>query len=82
MKAILNLKNVRTVKVFGMEDFIPKVVKLIVNYFNNEPSFEHIVVLTELCDGSKKQKKERVEKAYNDIKQALLKGEKYVEIEL
>ena len=82
MKAILNLKNVRTVKVFGLEDFIPKVVKLIVNYFNNEPSFEHIVVLTELCDGSKKQKKERVEKAYNDIKQALLKGEKYVEIEL
>lgn len=82
MKAILNLKNVRTVKVFGLEDFIPKVVKLIVNYFNNEPSFEHIVVLTELCDGSKKQEKERVEKAYNDIKQALLKREKYVEIEL
>ena len=82
MKTLLSLTKVRTVKVFGLEDFIPKVVKLIVNYFNNEPSFEHIVVLTELCDGSKKQKKERVEKAYNDIKQALLKGEKYVEIEL
>ncbi len=82
MKVILNLKNVRAVKVFGLEDFIPKVVKLIVNYFNNEPSFEHIAVLTELCAVSKTYEKEQVEKAYNDIKQALLKEEKYVEIEL
>lgn len=82
MKVILNLKNVRTVKVFGLEDFTPKVVKLIVNYFNNEPSLEHIAVLTELCDGSKDREKKQVEKAYNDIKQALLKREKYVEIEL
>lgn len=82
MKTLLNLTKVRNVKVWGLEDLSPNVVKLIVNYFNNEPSFEHIVVLTELCDGSKKQKKERVEKAYNDIKQALLKEEKYVEVEL
>ncbi len=82
MKALLNLTKVRNVKVFGLEDLSPKVVKLIVNYFNNEPSFEHIVVLTELCAASKTYEKERVEKAYNDIKQALLKGEKYVEIEL
>ena len=82
MKVILNLKEVRTVKVFGLEDLSPKVVKLIVNYYNNEPSFEHIVVLTELCVASKTYGKERVEKAYNDIKQALLKREKYVEIEL
>ena len=82
MKVILKLKNVRTVKVFGLEDLSPNVVKLIVNYYNNEPSFEHIVVLTELCVLSKTYEKERVEKAYNDIKQALLKGEKYVEVEL
>lgn len=82
MKALLNLTKVRNVKVFGLEDLSPKIVKLIVNYFNNEPSFELNVVLTELCDGSKKLEKERVEKAYNDIKQALLKEEKYVEIEL
>ena len=31
---------------------------------------------------SKTHEQEQVEKAYNDIKQALLKGEKYVEIEL
>lgn len=82
MKALLNLTKVRNVKVFGLEDLSPKVVKLIVNYFNNEPSFEHIVVLTELCVVSKTYEKERVEKAYNDIKQALFKREKYVEIEL
>ncbi len=82
MKTLLNLTKVRNVKVFGLEDLSPKVVKLIVNYFNNEPSFEHIVVLTELCVVSKTYEKERVEKAYNDIKQALFKREKYVEIEL
>lgn len=82
MKALLNLTNVRNVKVFGLEDFIPKVVKLIVNYFNNEPSFEHIVVLTELCAVSKTHEKELVEKAYDEIKEALLKEKKYVEIEL
>lgn len=82
MKALLNLAKVRSVKVFGLEDLSPKIVKLIVNYFNNEPSFEHIVVLAELCVVSKTYEKEKVEKAYNDIKQALLKGGKYVEIEL
>lgn len=82
MKTLLNLTKVRNVKVFGLEDFIPKVVKLIVNYFDNEPSFEHIVVLTELCVASKTYEKERVEKAYDEIKQALLKEQKYVEIEL
>ena len=78
----MKLTKVRNVKVFGLEDFNPKVVKLIVNYFYNEPSFEHIVVLTELCAVSETYEKEKVEKAYNDIKQALLKGKKYVEIEL
>jgi hypothetical protein len=82
MKTLLNLTKVINVKVFGLEDLSTDVVKLIVNYFNNEPSFELIVDLTELCDESKKQEKERVEKAYDEIKQALLKGEKYVEIEL
>lgn len=82
MKALLNLAKVRSVKVFGLEDLSPKIVKLIVNYFNNEPSFEHIVVLAELYVVSKTYEKEKVEKAYNDIKQALLKGGKYVEIEL
>lgn len=82
MKALLNLTKVRNVKVWGLEDLSPNVVKLIVNYFNNEPSFEHTVALTELCFVSKTHEKERVEKAYNDIKQALLKGEKYVEVEL
>lgn len=82
MKTLLNLTKVRNVKVFGLEDLSPKAVKLIVNYFNNEPSFEHIAVLTELCVASKTYEKERVEKAYNDIKEALLKREKHVEIEL
>lgn len=82
MKTLLSLTKVRNVNVFGLEDFIPKVVKLRVNYFDNEPSYEHTKVLTDLCDGSKQYGKELVEKAYNDIKQALLKEEKYVEIEL
>lgn len=82
MKTLLNLTKVRNVKVFGLEDLSPDVVKLIVNYYNNEPSFEHIAVLTELGFVSKTHEKELLEKAYNDIKQALLKGEKYVEIEL
>jgi hypothetical protein len=82
MKALLNLAKVRSVKVLGLEDLNPKIVKLIVNYFNNVPSFEHIVVLAELCVVSKTHKKELVEKAYDEIKEALLKEKKYVEIEL
>lgn len=82
MKALLNLTKVRNVKVFGLEDLSPKVLKLIVNYFNNEPSFEHIAALNGLCFVSITYEREKVEKAYNDIKQALLKEQKYVEIEL
>jgi 3-methyladenine DNA glycosylase AlkC len=82
MKTLLNLTKVRNVKVFGLDDFTPMTVKLIVNYYNDEPSFECAKVLTNLCDGSQIYTKEKVEKAYNDIKQALLKDEKYVEIEL
>ena len=82
MKVLFDLTKVRDVKVFGLEVFIPKVVKLEVNYYDNEPSFEYTNVLTDLCDESRTYAKEKVEKAYNDIKQALLKGEKYVEIEL
>lgn len=82
MKTLLNLKRVRNVKVYGLDDFTPKTVKLIVNYYNDEPSFECAKVLTGLCDGSAQHQVEKVKKAYNDIKQVLLKDEKYVEIEL
>lgn len=82
MKTLLNLKRVRNVKVYGLDDFTPKTVKLIVNYYDDEPSFECAKVLTDLCDGSAQHQVEKVKKAYNDIKQALLKDEKYVEIEL
>lgn len=82
MKTLLNLTKVRNVKVYGLDDFTPKTVKLTINYYDNEPSFEYMKVLTELCDGSKDYVKKLVGKAYNDIKQALLKDEKYVEVEL
>lgn len=82
MKLLLNLTKVRNIKAYGLDDFILKTVKLTVNYYDNEPSFEYMQVLTDLCDGSQIYVKEKVEKAYNDIKQALLKDEKYVEIEL
>lgn len=82
MKVLLNLTKVRNIKAYGLDDFIPKTVRLTVNYYDNEPCFEHVVRLSDLCDGSAKSQEEKVKKAYNDIKQALLKGEKYVEIEL
>lgn len=82
MKTLLNLTKVRSIKAYGLDDFTPKTVKLIVNYYDDEPSFECAKVLTDLCDGSAKSQVEKVKKAYNDIKQALLKDEKYVEIEL
>lgn len=82
MKTLLNLTKVRNIKAYGLDDFIPKTVKLIVNYYDNEPSFEYMKVLTDLCDGSAKSQAEKVKKAYDDIKQALLKDEKYVEVEL
>lgn len=85
MKVILNLKNVRNVMVWGLDDDsypYSNSVKMKVNYYNGEPALEHEENLTNLCDGSKDYEKERIEKAYNDIKQALLKREKYVEIEL
>lgn len=82
MKTLLNLTKVRNVKVFGLEDLSPNTVKLIVNYYDGEPYLEHNRNVEHLCYNDKIYEKERVEKAYNDIKQALLKEEKYVEIEL
>lgn len=82
MKTLLNLTKVRNIKAYGLDDLIPKTVKLTVNYYDNEPSFEYMQVLTNLCDRSQIYVQKKVEKAYNDIKQALLKDEKYVEIEL
>lgn len=71
--------------VWGLDDYsypYRNSVKMKVNYYNGEPALEHEKKLTNLCEGSKDYDKKLVEKAYNDIKQALLKGEKYVEIEL
>lgn len=66
----------------GVDVFTPKVARLLVYYYDDEPCFEHVVRLIDLCDGSAKSQEEKVKKAYNDIKQALLKDEKYVEVEL
>lgn len=80
MKTLLNLTKVRSVRLYGADDLV--VVKLLIYYYDGEPYFEYECVLTNLCLSSKTYEKEKYEKAYNDIKQALLKGEKYVEIEL
>jgi hypothetical protein len=84
MKTLLNLTKVRNVMVWGLNDdySYSNRVKIKVNYYNGEPALEHEKKLTNLCEGSKDYDKKLVEKAYDDIKQALLKGEKYVEIEL
>lgn len=82
MKVILNLEKVRNVKVLGLEDFVLKRLSLYVNYYDKEPSFEHLYITTDLCESAKEDCKRIVEKAYNSIKQALFNNEKYVEIEL
>lgn len=82
MKAILNLEKVRSVNVYGLEDFNLKTVSLYVNYHDKEPCFEYLQCLTDLYENSKESIKKKVEKAYNDIKQALFNNEKYVEVEL
>ena len=79
MKALFNLTKVRNVRLYGVDDLG---VKLLIYYYDGEPYFECECKLTDLCLSSKTYEKEKYEKAYNDIKQALLKGEKYVEIEL
>lgn len=82
MKAVLNLEKVRAVKVYGLEEFNPKIVSLYVYFYDNEPGFEYRQGLTDLCEDSKEDIKKKVEKAYNDIKQALFNNKKYVEVEL
>lgn len=82
MKILFNIAKIQRVNLVGVDVFIPKVAKLLVYYYDEEPCFEHVVHLTNLCDGSAKSQAEKVKKAYNDIKQALLKDEKYVEVEL
>lgn len=79
MKTLLNLTKVRSVRLYEADDLV---VKLLIYYYDGEPYFEYECMLTDLCLSSKTYEKEKVEKAYNDIKQALLKGGKYVEIEL
>lgn len=83
MKVLLNLTKVRNVKVCGLDYSFPNnTVQLTVNYYSDEPCLKHTKSLVDLCDGSRDYEKKKVEKAYNDIKQALLKGEKYVEVVL
>ena len=59
-----------------------KSVSLYVNYYDKEPAFEYIQILKDLCQAAEIGVIEKVEKAYGEIKQALLKGEKIVEIRL
>lgn len=83
MKLLLNLKRVNNVIVSGLEDYpYRNSVKMKINYYDGEPALEYKKDLTNLCDSSKDYEIKKVGKAYNTIKQALLKNEKYVEIEL
>ena len=82
MNILFNLAKIKRVNLMGVDVFTPKVAKLLVYYYDDEPCFEHVVRLTDLCDSIAKFQEEKVRKAYNDIKQALLKDEKYVEVEL
>ena len=82
MKILFNLAKIKRAHLAGVDVFIPTVARLIVYYYDDDPCFEHVVRLSDLCDGSAKSQEEKVKKAYNDIKQALLKDEKYVEVEL
>ena len=82
MKIILNLEKVKDIRVFGIGEYNPKSVSLYVNYYDKEPAFEYIQILKDLCQAAEIGVIEKVEKAYGEIKQALLKGEKIVEIRL
>lgn len=86
MTILLNVKRVSNVMVCGFDhDYshpYSNSVKMKINYYDGEPALEYKKDLTNLCDGSKDYEIKKVKKAYNDIKQALLKDEKYVEVEL
>lgn len=80
MKIILNLEKVKDVRVYGIEKYCPQSVSLYVNYYDNENRFEYTQSFKDLCESSIKGIIEKVQKAYDKIKQALFKGEKIIEI--
>ena len=78
MKTLLSLKNVSCVEYIGNDDR----VELHVHYFENEPAYRIGKDTRKLCYESTVYVKEKYAKMYETIKNALEKGDIYIEIEL
>lgn len=54
MKVVLTLEKVKDVLLFGLEQYNPRSVSLLVHYYNNEPCFEYSKNLIDLSESRKK----------------------------
>lgn len=83
MNILLNLKGVKRVQFSDSKNYEAyKVVLLSVFYYNNERPFEYAFDYTDLSETEKENKILNVKREYDTIKEALLNGDNYIEIEL